>query len=278
MNTESEPLDEGHILKELKKEFESSFEWLIPGIIHNFSNPLSGIVSRSELLEEKTKKTSERIANNDFKEDDEIRQVCKTINRDAGLIVREGDKLFGLFNDVTEKFQRLNDTALKKINLSELIRAEIDFFEFHPDVKHTITKSLTLDRGIPEVMGAKADYSFCLSAIFRHSIYLMKDSEPKELVVSADYDDSYICVTIKDTGEPIAGKGEAVEDLDSLGSCIHNPDEEKGLFCALSLLKKYGVLFRITYESGFNVLLIRIPYWESEAGNYGCSNGQAETV
>ncbi|MBW2637034.1 MAG: hypothetical protein JRC86_05855, partial [Deltaproteobacteria bacterium] len=127
MKTEWGPWDEKKIIKELKKEFELTFGELILGIIHNFANPLSGILGRSGFLEEKARKSCELITDSDYKTYDEILEGCKKINRDAGLIAREGDTLFGLFNDVTGKFQRLHDTGLQRINLSELIEAEMAF-------------------------------------------------------------------------------------------------------------------------------------------------------
>lgn len=117
-----------------------------------------------------------------------------------------------------------------------------------------------MDREIPEVLGTKADYSISLSAIIRHSMNSMKDSEVKELVVSTGHDDSHVCVKIEDTGEPVAGRKEILENLSSAGCFVYDPDGEKGLFYALSLLKKYGALFHIAHESGFNAILIRIPY------------------
>ena len=231
------------------KEFELTFGELILGILHDFANPLSGILGRSVLLEGRAKKTFELIANNGCKIDPEILEGCKKIVHDAGLVAEEADRLFGLFNDVAEKFRALSDTTLQRINLSELIEAEMAFLQFYPDFKHNIKKELTLDRKIPEVSGTKADYSISLSAIIRHSMNSMKDSELKELVISTGYDDSHVCIKIKDTGEPVAG-----------GSSFTDPGGEGELSHALSLLKKYGAFFQMAHESGFNVISIRIPY------------------
>ncbi|MBW2599400.1 MAG: HAMP domain-containing histidine kinase [Deltaproteobacteria bacterium] len=253
-------MNEERNFRELKKEFESTFGELIPGILHNFANPLNGILGRSGLLEERAKKNFELITNSGCKIDGEILESCKKIICDAGLIAEEADRSFGLFNDVAEKIGMLNDTGLQRINLSELIEAEMAFLQFYPDFKHNIKKKLTLDREIPEVSGIKADYSISLSAIIRHSMNSMKDSEVKELVVSTGHDDSHVCVKIEDTGEPVAGRTEILENLSSAGRFLYDPDGEKGLFHALFLMKKYGALFQTAHESGFNVVSIRIPY------------------
>ncbi|MBU8910540.1 MAG: hypothetical protein KOO65_04660 [Desulfobacterales bacterium] len=249
--------------KKLEKEFESTFgKELIPGILHNFASPLNGILGRTEFLTERTSKIHELIINNANKIDDEILDSFKKINDDIGLIAKEADRFVDLFNDVTGKFQRLCDTDLQSINLSDLIEAEMAFLEFYPDFKNTIKKSLILDRKIPQISGIKADYSISLSAIIRHSLNSMKDSEIKEFVIYTSHDDSYACIKIKDTGAPI-GRKEILENLNSTGDFLHDPDEEKELFHALSLLKKYGAFFQIAHESGFNIISIRIPYLDS---------------
>jgi len=246
--------------KEPGDKFELTFGELIPGILHNFANPLSGFLGRSELLEKRARENLELIINNANKIDDKVLEGCKKISDDAGLIAKEANSLFDLFNDVAGKFQRLCDTDLQKINLSELIEAEIAFFQFYPDFKYNIKKSLILDRKIPEVSGIKADYSISLSAIIRHSLNSMKDSEVKEFAISTDHDDSYVCVKIKDTGAPIVGRKERLKNLNSTGSFHHDLDGEKELFYALSLLEKNGAFFQIVYESGLNVISIKIPY------------------
>jgi signal transduction histidine kinase len=178
------------------------------------------------------------------------------------LIAKEANRFFSLFNDVTGKFQMLSDTALRRINLSELVESEMAFLQFYPEFKHNIKKKLILDREIPEISGVKADYSIFLSAITRHLLNSMKDSELNELVISTGHDDSHIYVKIEDTGVPIPEIQikELIENWSSADYPLHDLNENKRLLYALFLLKKYDALFHITYESGFNVISIRIPY------------------
>ena len=136
------------------------------------------------------------------------------------------------------------------------------FLQFYPDFKHNIKKKLVLDRELPEISGVKADYSIFLSAIIRHSVNSMKDSELKELVVSTGHDDSHVYVKIEDTGAPIPEIQikELIENWSSADYPIHDLNEDKRLLYALFLLRKYDALFQIVYESGFNVISIKIPY------------------
>jgi len=251
------------ISKKPEGKFELTFEEVIPGILHNFSSPLNGILGRSELLEERVKDLG-LIINNTNKIDDKILEVYKKISDNVGLIVKEADRFSDLFNDVSGKLQLLCDTDLQRINLSELIEAEMAFFQFHPDFKYDIKKNLILDRKIPEVSGRKADYSIALSMIVKHSLTSMKDCEVKKFAIYTRHDDSYVCVKIEDTGAPIVGRKERLEKLNSTGHILHDPDGEQGLFYGLSLLEKNGAFFKIAHESGFNIISIRIPFYPPE--------------
>jgi signal transduction histidine kinase len=252
---------QGEIFKELKKKFELTLGGLISGILHNFANSVNGILGRSELLQGRAERLK-LIINNNNNIDAEILEGCKKIIYDAGLIAKEADGFFSLFNDVTRKFQSLSDTALRRINLSELVEAEMAFLQFYPDFKHNIKKKLVLDREIPEISGVKADYSIFMSEIIRHSVNSMKDSELKELVVSTGHDDSHVYVKIEDTGAPIPEIQikELIENWSSADYPLHDLNEDKRLLYALFLLRKYDALFQIVYESGFNVISIKIPY------------------
>lgn len=248
--------------KELEKEFDATFRELIPGIIHDFANPLNGILGRSELLGGRVEKTLGPIVKNIDKIDNDIQEGCKKIIYDIGLITKESNRLFNLFNDVAGKFRTLQDTALQGINLSELMEEELAFLQFYPDSKHRIKKELILDREIPEVPGVKAHYSISLAAIIRHSVYSMKESESGELVVTTGRDNSHVYVKIEDTGAPItAVQREAMLECGNSAKLpLHDPDGGRELFCAISLLKRYNALFQIVYESGHNIISIRIPY------------------
>jgi len=231
-----------------------------PGILHSVGNALNGILGRSALLQGRAER--QLILNNDNKIDDEILEGCKRMIYDSILIAKEADRLSSLFNVVSEKLQSVSDTDLQKINLSELVEAEMKFLQFYRDAKHGIKKKLLLDRELPEITGAKADYSICLSSIIRHSVNSMKDSELKELVISTGHDDSHVYVKIKDTGAliPEIQIKEMVKNWSSASYPLYDPNEDNKLLYTLFLLKKYDALFHIVYESGFNVISIEIPY------------------
>jgi len=254
--------DTKDFFQELEREFESTFGELIPGIIHDFASPLNGILGRSELLGRRVEKTLERMGGNGTAADSDTLEDCRKIEGDAGLLAREADRLFNLFNSVAGKFRALKDTAVQEIDLSELVDNEITFLWFYPDTKHDVEKALTLDRNLPAVTGARADYSIALSAIIRHAIDSMKESESKELVVATGYDDSHVYIRIQDTGTPTAEaqRKEMLEQWNAVSRPVPQLNGQGGFCHALSLLKKYGALLQLEHEAGFTVTSIRIPY------------------
>jgi len=255
-------IGEKEIFQEMINEFEATFvQELMPGILHNFSNPLNGIMGRSVLLQRRVEKNFENI-NYEKNIDDEILEERKKIIYDIDLIINESDKLFNLFNDVTGKLQRLRDIAVRKINLSELIETEMAFFNFSLDFKHNIHKELKLDRQIPEVTGSTAGYSVALSALIRHAVNSMKDSQLKKLIISTYYDATHVCVKIENTGinVDVNQEKELPENGDAVNGSFLERNENKELFNALSLLKKYDALFQLENGGEFNAISVRIPY------------------
>lgn len=256
-----EPVSKERFFKEPERKLDLTLGELISGILHNFANPLNGILGRSELLQGRAESLKLIVSNNN-NINAEILEGCKKIIYDAGLIAKEADRFFTLFNDVAGKFHSMSDTVFSKINLSELVESEMKFFQLYRDVKYNIKKKLVLDREIPEISGVKADYSIFLSVVIKNSINSMKDSELKELVISTGHDDLHVYVKIEDTGAPISKTQikELIENWSSGCYPLYEPDEDKRLLHTLFILKKYDALFNIAYESGFNVISIRIPY------------------
>jgi signal transduction histidine kinase len=253
---------ERDVFKELMTEFEASFTTeLIPGILHNFANPLNGIMGRSRLLQRRATKNIENIS--EYVElNEEMLQDCKKIINDIELIANETDRLFNLFNDVAGKFYRLSDTAIRKINLSELIRSELAFFDFYLDFKHQVKKNLLLDNEIPEVAGSPADYSIALSTLIRHAMNSMRDSEMKVLIVSTSSDATHVSVRIENTGMHSLSDEEKklIKNWDNFSKLYDETNVDRGLYNALSILKKYNAHFQCEEGTGFNVIAARIPY------------------
>ncbi|MBE9546721.1 MAG: HAMP domain-containing histidine kinase [Proteobacteria bacterium] len=250
-------MDRDDIYKKLKKEFEATFiDELIPGILHNFANPLNGIMGRSKLLQRRLGESIKKI-NERFPEiDSEIMEDHKKLIDDVDLITDETDRFLNMFQVVAEKFYIISNTSMQRINLSDLIETEMRFSEFYLDLKHHVKKTVNLDSELPEITGVPAYYSICLSTFIRHSMDAMKNSPIKEFLISTSCDDRSVCVKIQDTGASISE--------DERKSLLKDPPVPENacsdLFYALLLLKKYDVRFQVYREAGMNALSIEAPY------------------
>jgi len=246
----------------LARQFEGTFiEELIPGMLHNFANPLNGIMGRSKLLQKRAQDALPMLI--DRNEDrDLIEEIYGKILRDIDLISQESDRFYNLFNDVAAKIHRLHNKNSQSINISELIESEIAFFDFYLDFKHKVEKDLALNRDIPLLEGTPSDYSMAMSTIIRHAMKSMDTCDVRRLSISTECDLDYIYVTFQDTGEHadasvIADFCRSL-DFDSLGGPHLNGS--LNLISAMALLKKYDARFNAEVDEGCFRFSVIIPY------------------
>ncbi len=247
----------------LEKAFQDTFtEELVPGIVHNFANPLNGIMGRSRLLQRKLTdimKTADAEKNTSYQENN------KKLVRDVDSVAREADRLSGLLQTVMGKFCAIGDRTAQKVNLSELIELEMRFFDFYLDFKHSVKKTLQLDRELPEIRGTPADCSLAFSALIRYATVAMKDSATKELYVSTQLENGKICVKIQNRAVPFSDdlKRLLLDETQGYASSWAGTGEG-ALLCAFSLLRKWGAGFDITSENGLNIISVWMPFYQAK--------------
>ena len=249
-----------HCHKALEKAFESTLtEELIPGILHNFANPLNGIMGRSKLLQRKLEANAGEMTDRAQAE-----ALYGKLFRDVELIGRDTDKLTALLRQVAEKFYTISKTSAQRVNLSELIGVEMSFFDFYLDFKHNVKKNVDLSYDLPEITGVPAELSLGLWALLRQTMLRLNASDRKgsfELHISTEHGDGQIRLYIANTGACLCHNEWAlISQLlqrDSLEGIEMNSDAM--LLHALFLLKKYGAEFRMEDSDGLHSLTILIP-------------------
>ena len=214
---------------------------LFPGIIHNLANPLNGIMGRATLMQRRTAEHMRKMQDLCPEMPADMIAGLKKISQDADSIVRESDRFFSMFRDLTEKFSAIAPREEERINLSQLIAGEMRFADFYLDFKHEVDKTLSLEEQLPEVTGVYAIFSLCLSALLRRAMRVMKASPKKEFSIVTRHDEHSVIVEIGDTGE---------FDADGV-------DEE--LFDIISLLEDCGARIHRQCEKGWNRMTIEIP-------------------
>jgi nitrogen-specific signal transduction histidine kinase len=250
---------EGDFFRELENDFESTFaRELIPGILHNFANPLNGIMGRSKLLqrrvEENIKKTVEQFpeAGKRFVED------YGKITKDVELMISEADRLFEMFRSVSGKFYAVGDTTAQKLNLSEMVENEMKFSDFYLDFKHQVKKQISLDPEVPEISAAPAALTLFLSTLIRYCMQAMKTSKVKEFSISTSRERGQATLRVQDTGSPLSPQ--LRESLMKGGDVPQEGAEGfRKLFLAFSLLRKYEARIEVFSEGSKNVYVFQIP-------------------
>ena len=106
----------------LEKTFIASFlDELLPGIFHNFANPLNGIMGRSTLMQRRlgdfVKKLEDRYPEVEREMGEDYRKLLSDIN----AINRESEKFYDLFRVATGKFYAIGAHGVDKLSLSSLI-------------------------------------------------------------------------------------------------------------------------------------------------------------
>ncbi len=250
---------EGDIFRELENDFESTFaRELIPGILHNFANPLNGIMGRSKLLqrrvEENIKKTVEHFpeAGKRFVED------YGKITTDVELMISEADRLFEMFRSVSGKFYAVGDESVQKVNLSEMVENEMKFSDFYLDFKHQVKKQVSLDPEVPEISAAPADLTLFLTALIRHCMQAMKTSKVKEFSVSTSRESGQAVLRVQDTGSPLPP---AMREALMKGTDVPagSPEGSRKLVLAFTLLGKYQARIEVFSEGSKNVYVVQFP-------------------
>ena len=174
---------------------------LFPGIIHNLANPLNGIMGRATLMQRRTAEHMKKIQDLYPEMPADMTAGLKKIIQDADSIVRESDRFFSMFRDLTEKFSAIAPREEERINLSQLIAGEMRFADFYLDFKHEVDKTISLEEQLPEVTGVYAIFSLCLSGLLRRAMRVMRASPKKEFSIVTRHDEQRVIVEIGDTGE-----------------------------------------------------------------------------
>lgn len=246
----------------LREQFLSTmYDELMPGILHNFANPLNGIMGRSKLLQRRlddhVRKIRERYPDVAFG----LKEDYEKLLKDVASINQESDKFSDLFWDVARKFQGIAEERPEKINLSQLLISEMRFTDFYLGFKHEVKKNLDFKEEIPEVTGLLSDYSLSLFALIRRAMMAMKSSDVKEFAVSTDSDEQMVYVRLRDTGTLFSEESiRCVDNLNKNNGAKDVPIVPDGFFHACCLLKHYGASIRLVSDPSANLVTVAIPY------------------
>ncbi len=138
-----------HDLQALDLAFLGS---LLPGIIHNWATPLSGVIGATQLLERRVSIIQDLLSHYETltaAERDELHRQLDRNRTNVDILSRNAQHLADLLQILVQRITRGNGTARDAFPLQELVQSELRFLEANLQFKHKVKKSITLDPVIP---------------------------------------------------------------------------------------------------------------------------------
>lgn len=251
------------LFKDLEQAFIATFQHeLIPGILHNFANPLNGIMGRAQILKKRIEVNQKKIQDQYPNVASEFSDIHKKILSDITSITIESDRFYNMFHDVSGKFYTLGQKREEKINISRLIASELRFADYYLDFKHEVTKEITIDDSLPDIKGIYSYISIALWMLFRHAMKRMKAEQDKRLFLSATCDQNHVIISCRFGGmiysdHEISLIATATEKED-LGKIPSQMNED--IIRSVALMKEMGMLVEAPRHEGCNEIVVRMAY------------------
>ncbi len=253
--------DENYLV--LQKEFAETFtKDLVPGILHNFANPLNSIMGRSKLLQRRFEEVTAKITQAHPEVADQSREDFQRIKTEITAINNESEIFFDLFRSLSGKFYMLDSKGESRVNLSQLLTDEMRFFFFYLDFKHELKKTMKLNYDIPSFKGNIAELSLAFWKLIRFAVSRSLASILKEFYIETNHDNKHVSVIIRDSGAVLPAA-----DIENLLKQLH-PDQrvktssviDPGILPSLLIMNKYQAKINILSEENHSTISLKFPY------------------
>ena len=251
----------------LEEEFSSTFiRDLIPGILHNFANPLNSIMGRSKLLQRRFEDFHAKITDKYPQVAQDAQDELQRLKTEIRAINNESEIFFDLFKSLTGKFYMLDSKLESRINLSQLLSDELRFFFFYLDFKHEIKKAIKLNYDVPSFKGNSAELSLAFWKLIRFAMSRSLASVMKEFYLETQYDQKYVSAVIRDSGGvlPATDIEGVIKQFNCGGREAAASVIDRGVLYALLILKKYQAKVSITSKEGISAISLSFPYQGSK--------------
>jgi hypothetical protein len=258
-------MDGAKMYRLLEEEFVATFLGeLIPGIFHNYANPLNGIMGRSSLLQRRLADFVKKIESRYPDIAKEIGGDCQKLLSDIHAINQECERFYEMFRTSAGKFYAIGNQTVEKLNLSKLMEAELGFAEFYLDFKHNVKREVCLDAEVPDISGITAYYSMAFWMLLRLAMGRLRQAHEGTLLVATGYDEHDVFVKI--SGMNAEWMSEWKADDPVTPELPEEVDERKRFCCALSLLRQSGEGIQITCDRDTHTLILSVPYRQPKGG------------
>jgi signal transduction histidine kinase len=196
----------------LKKEKLSTVGKMASYFVHEIKNPLSTIGGFAKRITE-----SDNL------------DTCK---RDAGIIFKEIQKMEQILNKLSG-FTLLSPSKPEKINVLEVVKESLDFFELEIS-----RKNIGVSINVPENIHTKVERVQILEILFNLLSNAVESMHSGTIDISAEAEYPFVKISIKDTG-----KGISKEDIPRITEPFFSTKSSGfglGLFIVKNIIENYG--------------------------------------
>lgn len=159
-------------------------------IVHNLKNPLQVLFGTLGLSKKILPKNDHNDPDRLVKYIDMALDSAKSLQQIvAGILMHARDD---------------NHQRPMPININEIIRHELDFFDIDTAFKDQIDKKVALDEHLPEVLGNSVQIKQIVDNLIRNAVDAMEASFPKQLRINTFSRDGHVVLTIGDSGKGIS--------------------------------------------------------------------------
>jgi two-component system, NtrC family, sensor kinase len=181
----------------IQEEKAAAVSRMVGGLSHELNNPLACIKSNFNSLAKYLTKITNELSNLP-KELQSTAQVCEKYLGNCFDIVDESKDEFTQLRLITDRLVKLDLPADEEqsYNINEAIKNVLTLNSTH--LKDcTVTTNL---KKIPDIICHPASITESINGLLDNAILALKNSKTKEIQISTKSDDSYITITIQDSG------------------------------------------------------------------------------
>lgn len=226
------------------------FGEFIQGIVHNINNPLMIVTSRLSMVKTIIEGLDDSM---------EKRRLLKHITN----IIVSLKKINSIIDSVLIKAKMTVEKEERLVNLNEIIRSELEFFNADLFFKHKVKKEIELDPNLPKVRISQSDFSQILHNLIKNALDALKSSSDPVLEIKTYRKEKLVVIEIIDNGPGVPEKyrdkifEQYFTTKGSSGTGI-------GLYNARKILEEYnGELILADSKKGAK-FIIKIPIAEGE--------------
>jgi len=250
----------------------STIGMLAQGMAHNLSSPLLIILGRAELMKDKLLQMRSKIQSLSGNQSPEARaQTLALLQeydqnlRDTDIIIENVAKLSDIIRNVMQKSRQDQIDYHQSLNLSTILREELQFMEGDLFFKHNVEKDYDLQEDLPPVRGIYSDFSQTFLNLIQNAIDAMRESQTRKLSVKSRLNGDWIEIKVRDTGcgipmenlerifEPYFTTKKAQEDSGKpVGTGL-------GLHMVKMLMEPYRAQIQVQSRPGDTCFTLKVP-------------------